>query len=337
MIRDWLWALRWLRRNSLFVVAITVILALGIGANTAVFSVVDAVLIRPLPYKSSDRLVRIEETTTKRANVGITAAESLAWRERGDLFAKSASYIRDMVTVTGTGAPDQVFLTRVSHDLFPMLGVPARIGRTPVDSDENVVVLSDSFWRRHFQGDAGVLGRGVEISSQVYTIVGIMPPEFEFTTANTDMWCPVRLTGAEIPWVSVIAQLKDGIGVTQAQRAMEIVARRTENEHPKEKAGVQIVVTPWREVPERQYELTMLLVLAAVGLVLLIACADVAGLLLSRAVQRRKEIAIRAAMGAGLGRLARQLITESLAVTVLGSVAGIAIARVLLHFLTEQL
>jgi putative ABC transport system permease protein len=338
MIRDWLWALRWLRHNSLFAVAITVILALGIGANTAVFSVVDAVLIRPLPYKSSDRLVRIEETTTKRANIGITSAEYLAWRERGDLFAKSAAYIRDMVTVIGAGAPDQVFLARVSQDLFPMLGVPARIGRMPVDSDENVVVLSDSFWRRHFQGHASVVGRGVEISSQVYTIVGVMPSEFEFPTANTDMWAPVRLTGAEILWVSgVIAQLKDGIGVTQAQRAMEIVARRTENEHPKEKAGMQIVVTPWREVPERQYELTLLLALAAVGLILLIACADVAGLLLSRAVQRRKEIAIRAAMGAGLGRLVRQLITESLTLTLLGSVAGIAIARVLLHFLAGQL
>ncbi len=337
MIRDWLWAFRWLRHNSLFVVAVTVILALGIGANTAVFSVVDAVLIRPLPYKSSGRLVRIDETTTRRANIGITAAEYLAWRQHGELFAKSAAYIRDTVTVTGAGAPDQVFLARVSQDLFPMLGVPARIGRTPVASDENVVVLSDSFWRRHFQGDAGVLGRGVEISSQVYTIVGVMPSEFEFPTANTDMWSPLRLTGAETLWVSVIAQLNNGLEVTQAQSAMEIVARRTEKEHPKEKTGMQIVVTPWREVPERQYELTLVLVLAAVGFVLLIACADVAGLLLSRAVQRRKEIAIRAAMGAGLGRLAKQLITESLTLTVLGSVAGIAIARVLLHFLTGQL
>ncbi|HEY3835545.1 MAG TPA: ABC transporter permease [Bryobacteraceae bacterium] len=337
MVHDWLWTLRWLRHNPLFAVAITVILALGIGANTAVFSVVDAVLIRPLPYKSTDRLVRIEETTTKRANIGITSAEYLAWHQRGDLWARSAAYIRDVVTVTGEGAPDQVFLARVSPDLFPMLGVPTQIGRTPVDSDENVVVLSDGFWQRHFQGDKGVVGLGVEISGQVYTIIGVMPQEFEFPVANTDMWSPLRLSGAETLWVSVVAQLKGGLTVSQAQQAMEIVARRTEAEHPKEKAGLQIALTPWREVPERQYELTLVLVLAAVGLVLLIACADVAGLLLSRAVQRRKEIAIRAALGAGLGRLARQLIIESLTVTALGSLAGIALARVLLHFLAGQL
>src|SRR2546421_10883 len=141
MIQDLLWTSRWLRHNPLFTAAITAILALGIGANTAVFSVVDAVLIRPLPYESSGRMVRIEETTVRRPNIGVTAAEYLEWRERGDLFAKTAAYVRDMVTVTGDGDPDQVWLLRVSAGLFPMLGVRARIGRTLADSDENTVVL----------------------------------------------------------------------------------------------------------------------------------------------------------------------------------------------------
>ena len=163
MSRDLIWAVRWLRHNPLFTTAVIVILALGIGVNTAVFSVVDAVLIRPLPYASPARLVRIEETTSKRPNIGIPAAEYLQWRERADLFAATAAYARDMVTV-GEEAPDQVWMARVTGGLFPMLGTRPRIGRAPSEAENNVVLLSDRYWRRRFRADPNVLGQSVTIS-----------------------------------------------------------------------------------------------------------------------------------------------------------------------------
>ncbi len=336
MLRDLVWAVRWLRHNPLFTAAVIVILALGIGVNTAVFSVVDAVLIRPLPYASPARLVRLEEATSKRANIGITAAEYLQWRERADLFGATTAYVRDMVTV-GNEAPDQVWMVRATANLFSMLGTRARIGRPPSEAEDNVVVLSDRYWRRRFHADSNVLGQSATISGKPCTIIGVMPPEFEFPDATTDMWSPLRLSGAETAWVGVAARLKDDVTLAQAQSAMEIVARRTEAQKPKEKLGLTIVISPWRETPTREYELTLVFLLASVGLVLLIACADVAGLLLSRAVQRRREIAIRTALGAGFGHVLRQLLAESLVLTGIGTAVGVGAARLVLELVTRQL
>ena len=336
MSRDLLWAVRWLRHNPLFTAAVILILALGIGVNTAVFSVVDAVLIRPLPYASPARLVRLEETTGKRPNIGITAAEYLQWRERSDLFGATAAYLRDMVTV-GNEEPDQVWMVRATVSLFPMLRTPPRIGRAPSGAEDNVVLLSDRYWRRRFRAEANVLGQSAAISGKLYTIIGVMPPEFEFPDPTTDMWSPLRLSGTETAWVGVAARLKDDVTLAQAQSAMEIVVRRTEAAQPKEKLGLGIVVAPWRETPAREYELTLVFLLAAVGLVLSIACADVAGLLLTRAVQRQREIAIRTALGAGFGRVLRQLLAESLVLTGIGTAAGVAAARLVLQLLTRQL
>jgi putative ABC transport system permease protein len=342
MSRDLLNALRFFGKNPLFTLAVTAILGLGIGANTAAFSIVDAVLLRPLPYQSSERLVRIEEVNPKLVIKTIAPEHYRFWGNRGDVFDRTAPYLKDVVTLTNVGEPEQVFAERTSAQVFSLLGIPARLGRSLVDSDDvpgapNVVVLSDRLWRRLFHADPGVIGRPITASDEVYTIVGVMPVEFEFPQSNIDMWIPLRLTSGFTGWLEVVARTKPGLSLAQAQSAMEIVARQLEQQNRKENAGLRIVVSPWRETLDRQYQLSLVFILAAVGLVLAIACANVGSLLLSRAVQRQKEIAIRAALGADFWRILRQLLAESFVLAVAGSVAGIVIARYAVELLLKQL
>lgn len=342
IMRDVLSAIRWLRKNPWFTLAVTAILGLGIGATTAVFSIVDAVLLRPLPYQSSSTLVRIEETGRERVISYHTARDYLFWRGRSDLFEKTVPYRRDVVTLTNIGAPDQVFAVRTSAKLFSLLGVPARLGRSLIDSDDalsapNVAVLSERLWRRVFRSDPSVIGRAITVSDEVFTVVGVMPPEFEFPLANTEMWIPLRLDPESNLGLQVVGRTRNGLPLPQVQAAMEIVARQLERQNPKENAGLRMRVLPWQETPDQKYRLSLVLILAAVSLVLLIGCANVGSLLLSRAVQRQKEMAIRASLGAGFWRIVRQLLAESLMLAVLASAAGIAVAHYLLQFLLRQM
>ena len=341
MSKDLLWAGRWLRRNPLFAAVVTAILALGIGANTAVFSIVDAVLLRPLPYESSTRLARVVESSTKRPQSLIPAADYLRWRDRTDLFETTVAYTKDWVTLTGGGEPDQVIALRTSGALFRVLGVRAHLGRTLMESDDdpgapNVAVLSDRLWQRRFHGDPGVIGRSIAISDTAYTIAGVMPPEFEFEYPNIELWTPLRIVPGT-PWFSVAVLLRAGVSPARAESALQVVAHQMEREDSQQKAGLRLTVSRWAETTDRNYELTLVFVLAAVGLVLLIACADAGGLLLSRAMQRQREIAIRASLGAGFWRVARQLLAESLVLAVAGSAAGIALAHYVLRFLLSRL
>jgi putative ABC transport system permease protein len=341
-MRDLLSAVRWLRKNPWFALAVTAILGLGIGATTAVFSIVDAVLLRPLPYRSSSTLVKIEETGRERVISYHSARDYLLWRDRSDLFERTVPYRRDVVTLTNIGAPDQVFTVRTSAKLFSLLGVPARLGRPLIDSDDalsapTVAVLSDRLWRRAFRSDPSVIGRAITLSDEMFTVVGVMPPEFEFPLANTEMWIPLHLDPESNLGLQVVGRTKSGLSLSQVQAAMEIVARQLERQNPKENAGLRIRVLPWQETPDQKYRLSLALILAAVSLVLLIGCANVGSLLLSRAVQRQKEMAIRASLGAGFWRIVRQLLAESLMLAVLASAAGIAVAHYLLQFLLKQM
>jgi putative ABC transport system permease protein len=343
MTRDLLHSLRWLRAHPPFAIAVTAILALGVGANTAVFSIVDAVLLRALPYESSPGLVRIVGASAKRSNTSLSAADYLSFADRHDLFRSTVPLIRDYgVTLTGAGEPDQFTALRTSGALFPLLGVHASLGRALSDSDDqpnapNLAVLSDRLWQRRFHADPGVIGRAITVSGELYTVVGVMPPEFDFPAPDVEVWLSSHLTAASSGATQVAARLAPGISVAQAQAALEPVARQLERQNGEREAGLRLEVTPWSDVVPRESRLTLIFILAAVGLVLLIACADVAGLLLCRAVERQREIAIRASLGAGLWQVARQLLAEGLMFAALGSLEGIALARGVLAILTEQL
>jgi predicted permease len=337
MLRDVLWTLRWLRRSPLFTLTITTILALGIGSNTAIFSIVDAVLLRPLPYTAANRLVSIRATSAKNPTIGISAQEYFPWRARTDLFEKTVPFVKDVVTITGAGDPDQVWVYRTGGDMFAMLGARARLGRTLLESDDGVAVLSYRLWQRRFHGDPSAVGTTIALSDQAFTIVGVMPPDFDFPRPEVDLWVPLRLTPSTTTRVGLVARLARDKTAQQAQSAMEPVADQMRRADPLKNAGLQIVVEPWSETPGEKYEQTLVLVLAAVGLVLLIACADVSSLLVSRAVRRQKEIAIRAALGGGFWQVARQLFVESCTITLIGSVAGVAAGDYLLRFLTARI
>ncbi len=338
--QDLRYTARMMRKNPAFSAGVIALLALGIGANTAVFSIVDAVLLRPSPYASPDTLVRIEETSSTRVLRGVPAKHYQRWAGRPDVFEHIAPYIRDTETITGEGEPEQVIAVR-SQRLLPALGVAAALGRalTPADDEPgaaHVAVLSHRLWRRRYQGDPNVIGRALTISGSVYSIVGVMPPDFEFHYADAELWVPLRLT-PNSPWLQVAARLRPGVSAPQAQGALEAIARELSQEAPNEYAALKINVKTWRDTPDEKYKSTLLFVLVAVGLIMLLVCANVGTLLLSRAIQRQREISIRASLGAGLWRIAGQLLCESLVLALLGSAVGLFVAQSLLTVLTKQL
>ena len=252
MLRDLLWACRWLNKNRLFTLAIVAILALGMGANTAIFSIVDAVLLRPLPYEAADRLVRIEETSTKGNRNRMPTADYQLLASRTDLFEKVAAHLRDDVTIYGAGEPSQVIARRVTPDLFSLLGARARLGRTPV-GDSHEAVLSERLWQRQFHGDSGVLGRAIMVGDESYTIVGVMPAGFEFPYADVEMWIPAQTTpGVDFGFQGMAARLRPGLKAAQAQNAADIMARQLEQQDPRKNGGLRITVTPYRDDRERE-------------------------------------------------------------------------------------
>jgi putative ABC transport system permease protein len=340
LLQDLRFGLRMLLKNPGFTIVAIIALALGIGANTAIFSVVNTVLLRPLPYKNPERLVMVWEENSKQGFPRDTpaAANYIDWRDQNHVFEGMAAMTEISFNLTGTGEPERIDGQRVSGSLFQLLGVEPQLGRAFLPEEDRtganrVVILSHGLWERRFGSDPTIIGRPINLDGQSFTVVGVMRKGFQFPSRTDQLWVPIAFTAKEAGqrgshYLEVIARMKPGISLEQAQAEMTTIATRLQQQYPQTNTSIGAVVTPLHEHLVGNIKPALLVLLGAVAFVLLIACANVANLLLARAAVRQKEIALRLALGASRFRMTRQFLTESVLLSALGGGVGLVLAIV---------
>ncbi len=338
LLQDLRYGFRMLLKSPGFTLVAIIALALGIGANTAIFSVVNAVLLRSLPFPEPERLASINAVNVKKGGddlSGASPADFLDWKAQTNSFAALTAYSGGSVNLTGGEAPEQFEGARVADDFFEVFGVRPLIGRTILPEENviranRVIVLSHRLWQRRFGGDSSIVGKTLTIGGKPTMVIGIMPPDFK-QPAYAEAWTPLlmdsgELKGRESRYFTVAARLKPGVSMEQAQSEMNLITGRLEAQYRESNEGWGVRLMPLHEQGIAQIRKALLIMLGAVAFVLLIACVNVANLMLARATARHREVAIRTALGATRGRLVRQLLIENLLLALMGGAAGLLLA-----------
>jgi len=340
LVQDVRFALRMLRKNPGFTMVAVLTLALGIGANTAIFSMVNGVLLRPLPYPEPERLVRIWETKPGSPRNVINPVNFLDWHDQTHSFEAMATVDGADANIRANGEPMAVSALRVSTDFFSVLRTPPYLGRTFVAADgmpgqNHVTILSYRLWREQFDGDPSIIGRRSDVDGAPYVVIGVMPESFSFPGLKPQLFTPDALVRDQSSeggrYLTAIARLKPGVTFDEAQRDIANVARTTERLRPKFNQGWSATVIPMLEDATEDVRRPLWVLFAAVGFVLLVACANLANLLLMRGTARLRELAVRSALGATRSRIIRQLLVESLFLSLAGMGAGLLLGLVGLH------
>ena len=333
-------ALRQLIKNPVFSAVAIVTLALGIGANTAIFSIVNAVLLRPLPYPDADRIMVLNESSGPGQDYSVALPDYFDWLKDNTVFEHLAATHKESRNLSGVPGrePERVSCASVTRNFFNVIGLPSELGRTFSEDEDKVggppvVVISDRLWQRAFNRDPAVIGRSVNLHDQTFTIIGVMPPQMT-SPQDTDAWFslmrrsnnPAWMDRSHHPMIFVWGKLKPGLAVGQARIEMKTIAARLEKAYPETNAQETVVVTPLLENLVGKYRTNLELLLGAVGLVLLIACANIANLFAARGAARAKEFAIHAAVGATRGKIVLRLLVESFVIAILGGLLGFFVA-----------
>ncbi|MGE5205717.1 MAG: ABC transporter permease [Chlamydiota bacterium] len=348
LLQDMRYAVRTLRKSPGFAAVAVITLALGIGANTAMFSIVNAVLLRPVPYPEPQRLLKLYSSTAQFHKASVSYPNFLDWQRRSRSFDLMAAYRTDSFNLTGQANPERVRGEMASSSIFGVLGIRPIIGRTFTDDEDRrgaapVVVLTSSLWKSRFGGDPKVLGRSITLNERLYTVIGVVPSD-DVALQRISILIPIGQWSEPLFWdrgtgmgMRVLGRLKVGVTRQQAQSELDSIAAGLAREFPKEDKDQGIFPLPLREDLVGDVRTPLLVLLAAVGFVLLIACANVANLLLARSSARRREFAVRGALGAKPARIARQLLTEGLLLAIAGGALGLAVSVSLNRLFTARL